>query len=296
MRHLNEVRVLQSENPHGFHLTVAGFYINTVLAAVQRSGAVIASSGGSDGDDPIVIHAITSGEMTFGGTREEHPVKAGQLIVRDSRTPWRIVCGVHTSSHVITIPRRLATAASSSSNPFRTAHLFDMARPEVRLIFDYLTMLRTADMLDSPVASEMAEKSFLSLLAGLLEHDSPSGRIGREDAVLVARSVIEQNLESKDLTPAFVAGKLGISVRALHRAFSASECSVMSLIRQLRMEKARSDLLSSDPATCVSLTAAKWHFSDASHFIRSFKQTYGLTPKSFVQEHATIKRAQADEP
>src|SRR5262249_15158831 len=70
MRHLKVVRVLQSANPYGFQLTVAGFRVGSVLAAVQRSGAVTASSGRKDDGDPIVIHAVTSGSITFDGPRE----------------------------------------------------------------------------------------------------------------------------------------------------------------------------------------------------------------------------------
>ncbi|WP_177309321.1 helix-turn-helix transcriptional regulator [Streptomyces sp. ok210] len=111
-----------------------------------------------------------------------------------------------------------------------------------------------------------------------------------DEAILTARAVIEQNLENEDLTPALVANKIGVSVRTPHRLFSASDYSVMSLIRQLRMERARIDLLSSDSTNGVSYAAAKWHFSDASHFIRNFKQTYGLTPRSYVQENQNVVR------
>lgn len=284
MRHLKEVRVLQPTNPNGFQLTVAGFYVGRVLAAVQRSGSVTALSGKSDGDDPIVIHAVTSGSLTFEGAREQHTVQPGQLIVRNSGKPWNLASGVRTSSHVLTIPRSLIKP-TSSADPLRRARIAEAKSPEVKLLFSYLNMLRTADVLDSPAASDLAERAFLSLLSGIIEDKNAPVRVDPDEVVLTARAVIEENLENEDLTPTLVANKLGISVRTLHRLFSASDCSVMSLIRQLRMERARIDLLSSDSTNGVSNAAAKWHFSDASHFIRNFKQTYGLTPRSYVQEN-----------
>jgi AraC-like DNA-binding protein len=79
-----------------------------------------------------------------------------------------------------------------------------------------------------------------------------------------------------DLDPRAIADALHASVRTLHRAFATSEVSVMELVRQRRLERARADLLST---TCtVSEIAARWHFTDSSHFIRAYKKRYGETP------------------
>ncbi|MEW1569489.1 helix-turn-helix domain-containing protein [Streptomyces sp. NPDC093509] len=289
MKHLKEVRVLQPENPDGFQLTVAGFYIGNVLAAVQRSGSVTAVSGGSDSEDPIVIHAVTSGSIVFNGTREQHMIQPGKLIVRDSGRPWNMACKIQTASHVITIPRSRIKSVDSASRLLKRALLADAKAPAAKLLFAYLNMLRTSDILDSLRASELAERAFLTLLSGVIEGENVPTRIDPDESILTARAIIEQNLENGDLTPALVANELGVSVRTLHRLFSASDHSVMSLIRQLRMERARVDLLSTGSVNGISCAAAKWHFSDASHFIRNFKQIYGITPRSYVQENSNGK-------
>ncbi|GGN13727.1 AraC family transcriptional regulator [Streptomyces fuscichromogenes] len=278
--------MLKSANPYGFELTIAGFYLGSVLAAVQRSGAMIASSGRKDDDDPVVIHAVTSGSITFDGAREGYSVQAGNLIVRDAGQPWRLACERNTASHVITIPRGLIRESSSRPTLLRHACVAELAGPEGQLIFEYLDMLRTTDLLDSQAASMMAERAFVSLVAGLLEGNSVQGPTDMGSIILTAKKVIEKNLEREDLSPALVAGRLGISVRTLHRAFSAGDQSVMSLIRQLRMEGARRDLLSSDETDVISRAAAKWHFSDASHFIRNFKSVHGVTPRAYMAERS----------
>lgn len=285
MRHLKEVRVLRSANPNGFQLTVAGFNIGHIMAAVQRSGAVVAVSGRKDDGDPIVIHAVTSGSMTFDGPRESHTVSAGNLIVRDSGRPWDLVCRAGSASHVITIPRALVRGPNLRSDQLKHAHIAEMTKPEVQLIFAYLKMLRTTDLLDSAAASTMAEAALASLFVSLVAGDPGHHPAEPGSTMSTAKIVIEKYLESEELSPTMVAGKLGISVRTLHRAFSRADCSVMSLIRRLRMERARKDLLSSDAADAVSRAAARWHFSDSSHFIRNFKSIHGITPKAYIREH-----------
>jgi AraC-like DNA-binding protein len=160
-----------------------------------------------------------------------------------------------------------------------------MGNPEVRLVFDYLKMLETAEWLDSLVAADRAETAFLAFIVGLIEKEPVYRWLDAEGTMLAAQGVIERHLQDEDLSPALIAQRLGISVRTLHRSFSCGDHSVMSLIRQLRIEGARADLLSDRSAAAVSQVAAKWHFSDASHFIRSFKAWYGVTPGVYVHEH-----------
>lgn len=284
LRHLKDLRVIHSANPNGFVLTVSGFYVGKVLAAVQRSGAVTAMSGRPGDDDPIVIHAVTSGWITFETANEIHTVRAGQLIIRDAGNSWRLACSANTASRVITIPRALFQRPFSI-DLLRRAHVAEMGSPEVRLVLDYLKMLGTADWLDSRVAADLAETALLAFIAGLIEKEPVYHWLDAEGTMLAARGVIERHLQDEDLSPALIAHQLGISVRTLHRSFSFSDHSVMSLIRQLRIEGARADLLSGRSATAVSQIAAKWHFSDASHFIRNFKARYGVTPGAYVHEH-----------
>lgn len=288
LRHLKELRVIQSANPHGFLLTVSGFYVGKVLAAVQRSGAVTAASGRSDDDDPIVIHAVTSGWIKFERAYEVHTVRAGQIIIRDAGNSWRLDSAANTASHVITIPRTLLQKPFSF-NLSRRAHVAEMASPEVRLVLDYLRMLETAESLDSFAAASLAEAAFMALIVGLLEKEPVYRWLDAEGTMTAARAVIERHLQDENLSPTLIAQRLGISVRTLHRSFSDGDHSVMSLIRQLRIEAARTDLLSGQSAAAVSQVAAKWQFSDASHFIRSFKARYGVAPGVYVQENGKVE-------
>ncbi|MFD9286638.1 helix-turn-helix transcriptional regulator [Streptomyces mirabilis] len=98
-----------------------------------------------------------------------------------------------------------------------------------------------------------------------------------------AREVIERGVEDPDISPVLIARTLGISVRTLHRSFSTTGESVMALVRRRRLQKAHEDLVQSGDIAKVSEIAARWLFSDASHFIRNFKSIYGATPAAYLR-------------
>ncbi|WP_260334114.1 helix-turn-helix domain-containing protein [Streptomyces beigongshangae] len=105
----------------------------------------------------------------------------------------------------------------------------------------------------------------------------------RSGVLREARNVIEENLGDPDLSPALIARTLGVSLRTLHRAFSMSDDSVMSFARRRRLERAHGDLVRADNPAGISEIAARWHFSDASHFIRNYKSFYGATPAAHLR-------------
>ncbi|MDX3072798.1 helix-turn-helix transcriptional regulator [Streptomyces sp. MI02-7b] len=80
-----------------------------------------------------------------------------------------------------------------------------------------------------------------------------------------------------------IAGILGVSLRTLHRSFSATDESIMTFMRRRRLQNAHDDLLRCGNPVGVSEIAARWHFSDASHFIRAFKAAYGTTPAAYLR-------------
>ncbi|MFS8201684.1 helix-turn-helix transcriptional regulator [Streptomyces sp. CWNU-52B] len=98
-----------------------------------------------------------------------------------------------------------------------------------------------------------------------------------------AMSVIESRLDRNDLSPAMVAQVLGVPLRTLHRSFAAADDSIMAFARRRRLQEAHDELVRSGNPAAVSEVAARWHFSDASHFIRHFKSCYGVTPAAYLR-------------
>lgn len=90
---------------------------------------------------------------------------------------------------------------------------------------------------------------------------------------------INAHLGSPDLSPRSIAAAHYISTRHLHALFAEQDTTVSTVIRQRRLEHARTDLTDPTLATrTVAAIATRWGFVDAAHFSRVFKQAYGLTP------------------
>ncbi|MGA8113124.1 MAG: helix-turn-helix domain-containing protein [Actinocatenispora sp.] len=96
------------------------------------------------------------------------------------------------------------------------------------------------------------------------------------------RAFIAEHLADSDLTPPIIAAAHHISVRYLHRLFQADGEKVADWIRRHRLERCRQDLtdpaLGQRPGFAVAL---RWGFTDAAHFTRLFRATYGLPPAAY---------------
>jgi transcriptional regulator GlxA family with amidase domain len=109
--------------------------------------------------------------------------------------------------------------------------------------------------------------------------------VTRESALLArVQSFALGRLGDPTLTPAALAAAHHISVRTLHRLFRSDNSTVAGWIRHHRLEACRRALL--DPALSdrsVQGVAAGWGFTNATHFSRLFKATYGLTATEYRQ-------------
>ncbi|MFD6997890.1 helix-turn-helix domain-containing protein [Streptomyces mirabilis] len=59
--------------------------------------------------------------------------------------------------------------------------------------------------------------------------------------------------------------------------------SFSAYIRHRRLEEAATALPAPDSRLNVSEAAARWHFTDSSHFIHAFKKQYQATPAQFAR-------------
>ena len=91
------------------------------------------------------------------------------------------------------------------------------------------------------------------------------------------------NLESEDLSPEVLASVGGMSVRTLNRLFGTIGTTPMRWIWTERL-RATHLALTEKNVNSVTEAAFKYGFSELSHFSRSFKKMFGVTPShAFAQ-------------
>ncbi|ASW54247.1 helix-turn-helix domain-containing protein [Plantactinospora sp. KBS50] len=137
-------------------------------------------------------------------------------------------------------------------------------------------------------ATEFREAEALRSAAAVIELIAVAleARLGDERSVPDERlrnriaGYIETRLADPDLSPLGIAAAHHISVRRLHKLFEDQPLTVAALIRRRRLERCRAELTGG--GRTVTAVAARWGFSDPTHFSKLFKATFGYNARALV--------------
>lgn len=90
---------------------------------------------------------------------------------------------------------------------------------------------------------------------------------------------VAEHLHEDDLSPARIAAAHGISLRYLHALFAQGDATVAGYILESRLQACRQALAEPGCRNLqVSEIAFRWGFNSTSHFCRTFKQRFGMSP------------------
>ncbi|MGJ5760804.1 helix-turn-helix domain-containing protein [Streptomyces galbus] len=159
--------------------------------------------------------------------------------------------------------------------------------PAAQVLMAHTTMVqRTVGHL-GPAAAHASRNALIELARGLvLDHFDDREPAFTPALAQAARDLADARLADADLSPATVAAHLHVSLRTLQRAFARGEESFSTYIRRRRLEEAAAALTARGARLTVSEAAARWHFTDSSHFIRAFRRQYGETPAHFARRQS----------
>jgi AraC-like DNA-binding protein len=152
----------------------------------------------------------------------------------------------------------------------------------VSFVAEHLYLLGTSEFEADDAEQLMTVSSSLisMMLARALQAEQALPAQTRSDALLLRiHSYLQANLADPRLSADSVAAAHHISTRTLHRLFQASGVPFTALLRQLRLDRCRQEIL--DPAQDqipIRVIARRWGFPDASHFTRAYKAAHGVSP------------------
>jgi len=126
-----------------------------------------------------------------------------------------------------------------------------------------------------------------SLVTPLLREERGDMR-GQDDDVsemvstLTVTRFIASNLRNANMSPRYISRALGCSVRHVHRAFEGAGTTVSAYIKQQRLIASAEELASPRCAEdSITEIALRWGFSEVSHFSRSFRAEFGMSPREY---------------
>jgi AraC-like DNA-binding protein len=181
--------------------------------------------------------------------------------------------------------RLLAAAGLGGSNALRVT--------PVEEVVDLFESIQRDSSSEHPAAPEICELFLRLVLLKIRERTLPA-REGETRAFATykrARALLEQNA-LKWSTVGEAASVCGIAPETLSRLFRRyAHTNPHLFMRRRKMSRAAEMLL--DAGLKVSVVAAELGFSEPSHFSRSFKQVYGVSPERFVREVKGANKGEA---
>ena len=116
-----------------------------------------------------------------------------------------------------------------------------------------------------------------------MDHASPL-------AVRVRHYILE-NLDGVDLSPRAIAAANGVSVRQLHRVFSATGTTVSHWVRKVRLAQCAADLRTNGALSeGITGVAFRWGFNDSAHFSKAFRAEFGQSPRAYRAQHVQSRQ------
>lgn len=233
--------------------------------------------------DAYLAVLLLAGEYFLEQDGREVALRPGEMTIYDATRPHRIVCPGRFTKLIVSIPR-----------PKLQEKVIGVEQcSALRIAADRGVGAVTADLLRSCAehARDMSAQQFAALsdncfelLSLTLSGARPASATSRSRAASLTRikTFIEQNLRNPELDAATAAAALGLSRRYVNDLLADEGLSLMRYLWTRRLEKCRRELES--PAGAgrpITDIAFAWGFNDLSHFSRSFKQSYGCSPRDY---------------
>jgi AraC family transcriptional regulator, positive regulator of tynA and feaB len=265
-------------NQYALGPTTANFLWATSQSVARTRSGISRSRG-----ETFLLVQLREGQFEFERQGQATLVRSGDCILMDSRDRYEVRCPQPTRCLILQLPPQWLRGF--------------LPRPEVLAG----RVLRPGTGWGSALAATVAalEPEEISQLA------LPPGAVAEQIASLLALAAgptaldtsrpdqlhcrLTQALRDRyheiGLTPAILAGDLGISSRYLHYLFAKRATTFGRELVRIRLERAR-DLLTD--RRCKDLPigeiAGRCGFAEASHFARCFRGTFGVAPTDFRRQ------------
>ncbi|WP_424930879.1 acetamidase/formamidase family protein [Amaricoccus macauensis] len=210
------------------------------------------------------------------------------LAVLDQGSEWRLRWSGDAKAIILEIPDDAISARLGRQRPRQPLVLgssiaADMARSMLSVLGAQFDTLTQPDLAASEGALLDQICSAITSEADLDDGTMTPVQVAHYRRVAAA---IDSRLNMPDLSLSDVAGTAGLSPRYVQRLFELQGDSFSRYVRQKRLERSRAALLDmSQNAVSIAQIAHRWGFASASHFSRSFRDAFGLSPRELREDN-----------
>ena len=260
-------------------LKVGNFRVSPLVS--KRHDASVSNAGDTSAMLCFVLAGSTQTEV---GNRHLHLPPGAGAIFRDNR-PYIVTN--RAPVHMLTVQIPEATLAGGTTVLERVAHR-DLARSSelFALTKRYVEFLATLTSDLNANAGKRIGRNLADLVNALLAEvvQQAPVRLSEYKALALMRvhMFVEEHLAYPDLGPQMVSSALRLMPRYINKLLAAEGTSLGRLIRDRRLKRIAADLL--DPALAarnISIIAMANGFTDQSHFSKTFRQRYAMSPREY---------------
>jgi len=262
-------------------------FLYATSQSVARTRSVIARSR----DETFLLVQLREGEFEFQRLGQSTLVRSGDCILMDSRDRYEVRCPQPTRCLILQLPPQwlrgflprpelLAGRVLRPGTGWGSALAATVAALEPQEISQ---LALPAGVIAEQIAS------LLALAAGRGAAGDPSRPDQLNNRLQLA---LRDRYHEIGLTPAAIAGDLGISSRYLHYLFAKRSTTFGRELVRVRLERAR-DLLNDHRCKDLPIgeIAARCGFAEACHFARCFRVSFGIAPSDFSRRRQHFEPA-----
>ncbi|MCB8883627.1 helix-turn-helix domain-containing protein [Acidisoma cellulosilytica] len=235
-----------------------------------------------DPRDDFMLYLGTRGELGMLQADRAIRIGVGDIALYDQSKPFKLDFIGESRGTVITIPRPLIISRLPSAQRATATRISGASRLGVfvgSLISQFVDL---KDSVDRTSANRLA-LPLLDLLGASIEvYLDASFASDRKDIRLgQVKAYIRANLHDSTLTTETIAKAQGVAPRTLNRLFAIDGTTPGRWLWRQRLA-ASYKALADGSVKNVTSAAFDFGFSDLSHFTRSFKKEFGVTPRSLL--------------
>lgn len=263
-----------------------GAYYGRLLADDQSFERDFRAVANSTTDDVLVV-SLAAGSIEVATANGAIVAAKGEICVL-AMSETVVVKAIGCDARICLLPLAMLAGESDHRAAWhghvfrRDSRLTELLAGTIESVAGYYLQARAAapEDLSRPLAAMLGRCLTSALLAN---GAAAASRMPAHSAVVIT-SYINDNLGDPDLSVASLAKRFGMARASLYRQFH-SVGGVAEYIRKQRLQQARLELArNSDGPAHLAALAGRLGFKSAAQFSRSFRATYGVSPRDFRRE------------